>query len=505
MAKETNKHKWRFYRAGGFEQVRLESGFDLLALAELDQKLWTALACPVKGLEVDEKTLELIDTDKDGRIRAPELIAAITWIGPLLKDPNTLMKGSPKIVLSALADNDDGKRLAAAARQTLRNLGKKDAGELSADDMAEAHKSFDAKKFNGDGIVPPTSAEDDDVRAAIDDVLRIVSGVKDRADVEGVDRKKLDEFFDEAEAFSAWHKLAEDKAEEILPLGEKTASAAAALAAVAPKIDDYFTRVKLAAFDARATVPLSRDAAEYAALSPKLLSDKLDEVAGFPLAKIEPDQPLPLTSGLNPAWSAKMAAFAKEVVAPLLGDRPSLTEADFREVVSRFAAHEAWLADKKGARVEPLGKDRVRELLDRQMKGKIIDLLAQDEAEVPTRETLAELDKLVRLHRDLARFANNFVTFRDFYARKRPLSGRHSLPSTARAAISASTSRAPPPTPLSPRAPAPSSSIATSPKGSGEGQHRRRRHQRRPRRRRRGPVASSTTARARTDAAVTRA
>ncbi len=64
-------HIWKFFRAGGFDQVRLDTGADLLSLNELDQKLWVALACPTTGLEFDADTLALIDTDQDGRIRAP--------------------------------------------------------------------------------------------------------------------------------------------------------------------------------------------------------------------------------------------------------------------------------------------------------------------------------------------------------------------------------------------------------------------------------------------------
>lgn len=44
-------------------------GDDIAHLAELDQKLWTALSQPTKGLRFDAKTLEPLDTDKDGRIR----------------------------------------------------------------------------------------------------------------------------------------------------------------------------------------------------------------------------------------------------------------------------------------------------------------------------------------------------------------------------------------------------------------------------------------------------
>ena len=31
-----NHHHWRFFRAGGFDQVRLDSGADLMHLGELD-------------------------------------------------------------------------------------------------------------------------------------------------------------------------------------------------------------------------------------------------------------------------------------------------------------------------------------------------------------------------------------------------------------------------------------------------------------------------------------
>ncbi|MEI6704813.1 MAG: hypothetical protein WCL71_14970, partial [Deltaproteobacteria bacterium] len=78
-------HQWKFFRAGGFDQVLLESGDDLVALAELDKKLWSTLSCPVKGIEFDQRTLQLIDTDGDGHIRVPELLAAAEWAGACLK------------------------------------------------------------------------------------------------------------------------------------------------------------------------------------------------------------------------------------------------------------------------------------------------------------------------------------------------------------------------------------------------------------------------------------
>src|ERR1041385_7141997 len=97
-------HVWKFFRAGGFDQVKLETGADLLRLNELDLKLWVALACPTTGLEFDPATAALIDTDKDGRIRALELMDAIRWAGGMLTDPDELVRGGDTIAFTAIAD-----------------------------------------------------------------------------------------------------------------------------------------------------------------------------------------------------------------------------------------------------------------------------------------------------------------------------------------------------------------------------------------------------------------
>src|SRR5216117_3697369 len=113
-------HTWKFFRAGGFDQVRLQNGADLMALDQLDQKLWVALACPTRGIEFNAKTLDLIDTDKDGRIRAPEIIAATRWAGSCLKNPDDLLQSSPSLPVNAINDaTPEGMQLLASAQQIL--------------------------------------------------------------------------------------------------------------------------------------------------------------------------------------------------------------------------------------------------------------------------------------------------------------------------------------------------------------------------------------------------
>ena len=85
-------HRWSFFRAGGFDQVRLDTGADFAALAELDPKLWVALSCPTTGVEIDPHTLALLDEDKDGRVRFPEVLAAVKWAVGVLKKPDLLVE-----------------------------------------------------------------------------------------------------------------------------------------------------------------------------------------------------------------------------------------------------------------------------------------------------------------------------------------------------------------------------------------------------------------------------
>ena len=87
-----NKYPWSFCSLGGVTRVKISSGEDIAHLGELDQKLWTVLSCPVDGLYFDKKTLTLLDTDKDGKIRVYEVVAAAEWITSVLKDKDLLLK-----------------------------------------------------------------------------------------------------------------------------------------------------------------------------------------------------------------------------------------------------------------------------------------------------------------------------------------------------------------------------------------------------------------------------
>lgn len=411
----TTSHTWKFFRAGGFDQVSLDSGADFARLGQLDQKLWVALACPTTGIEFDPKTAALIDTDKDGRIRAPELIAAVRWTCDLLKNPSDLLKNSPALPLDAINDaTPEGRQLLASSRQLLANLGKADAAALTLEDTADQAKIFAATNFNGDGIVPADAASDDATKAVISDVMSCFGSEIDRSGKPGISQAKADVFFADAVAFSEWWKRAEvDK--NVLPVGEATAAASAAVKAVKHKVDDYFARCKLAAYDPRALAALNRQESEYLAIAAKDMTITAAEINGFPLALIVAGKALPLKDGVNPAWLGAIARFQTDAVKPLIGDKASLTEADWTALLAKLGAYECWMVGKAGCSVEKLGLKRVREILAGKAKENIAALIARDQALESAASAIATVEKLVRFHRDLNLLCTNFVNFKDFY------------------------------------------------------------------------------------------
>lgn len=413
-----HSYRWRFFRAGGFDQVKLASGADLANLDRLDQKLWVALACPTTGLEFDPKTLALIDTDRDGRIRAPELITAVKWATGLLRNPDDLLKPAPALPLSAINDaTPEGKQLLSSAKQILANLGKKEATAITLEDTVDTERIFAQTNFNGDGIVPIEAASDDATKAAVVDIMACVGAENDRSGKPGVNQAKVDQFFAEARAYADWWKQAEGDP-TILPLGEATAAASAAVKKIKTKVDDYFARCRLAAFDARAVVALNREEKEYLAFAAKDLTITAAEIASLPLARVEANQPLPLKEGVNPAWADALAVLCAAAVKPLLGDKSTLSEADWLALNGKLAAFESWSAGKVGAIVEKLGLKRVREILAGKSKETIAALILKDKALEPEANAIAAVEQLVRFYRGLFKLCNNFVAFRDFYGRK---------------------------------------------------------------------------------------
>ena len=221
----TSTHTWHFFKTCGLDQALIRTGADIANLATLDQKLWTALSCPTRGIRFDAKTLELLDSDKDGRIRVPEILNAIAWLSLRLTSLDSLIAGTDDVKLASLnADTPEGKALLANAKRILANLGKADAAEITMADVSDQQRIFADTRFNGDGVVPAEAADDADTRKAVEDIIATLGPVADRSGKPGVNQANADAFFAQAAAYVEWAQKADADAALLLRGPEGTSA-----------------------------------------------------------------------------------------------------------------------------------------------------------------------------------------------------------------------------------------------------------------------------------------
>lgn len=419
LLKKNSGYDWKFTNCGGVMRVDISTGQDIAHLAELDQKMWTVLSCPTKGLELDSKTLEMMDSDNDGRVRANEVIAASQWLTSVLNDPDLILRQEDYIPISAInTDNEEGMKIANSIRQILKNLGlEKDS--ISIADTADIMAIFNKTRFNGDGIITEGSTDDEKLKQLIHDCMEVVGTLDDRSGDPGVDTDKIELFFQQCADYKAWKEDGDARKNEVFPFGDDTEAGLHAYQALKDKIDDYFMRCKLASLNNDATGTLDVSATRIEAISEKSLTECMEEIAAYPLARIRTDKFLQLDAEVNPAWrdqfnTLKTFVFSKLNIADNL-----LDETTWKSIDAHFAAYIAWVAAKPAEDVEKLGADRIAAILADNQKDALMSLIEQDKALESEFNEISTVDKLLHFYRDFYRLLKNYITFVDFYDKNR--------------------------------------------------------------------------------------
>ena len=399
-------YNWTFTSVGGAVRVKINSGADIAHLGELDRKLWTVLSCPAKNLEFDQKTLDMIDTDHDGNIRVDEVIATAQWLTGALKDPELLLTRGSEIPFSAFnEENPDGVKLLASAKQILENL-KLEKDSIALEDTADLTKVFADTQFNGDGIITPASADDGDLAALITTIAETIGKATDRSGADGITAEHIESFYTALADYSAWKAAG---TEDVFPFGDKTADALVACEALKDKAADFFMRCKLIGFDA-ATAPAVDVSVEKIGAIEGNLALAGSAIGEEPLAKPSADGILPLDA-VNPAWKDAVETM-RGLVCP---EAKELTEAQWNEILGKFAPYTAWMAEKKGSEVEGLGLEKVNELINAAQKDALLKLIDEDKALEEEALSIEAVDKLLHLFHNFYDFLNNYVIFADFY------------------------------------------------------------------------------------------
>ncbi len=396
-------HRWNIYRSGGVDQVAIKSGDDLANLHTLDPKLWVALSMPTKGVDLDVRTLELLDTDKDGYVRQPEILEAVAWLKEQHTDLGSVLAGGESVRLDKLKAGAvrDG------AAQLLANLGKK-ADAVTLADATNAEKMFVDTLFNGDGVVTADAGEGE-TKEIIDAIIAAHGSTLDRSGKPGIDKARAEAFFKEVKDMLAWQDGATK--EGVQPFGEGTSAAADAVRAVRTKVDDFFTRGRLAAFDPRNTAALNPADTTLMALSTKELSTASADVASLPLARIEANGNLPLGGALNPAWSDRIATLASAT-----GKAGTLDLKSWTELVGKLDAYETWRAGRPTTKLDGIALDKLRVCVAREAD--VLALIDKDLAVKDKVDAIVAVERLCRYQRDFGTLLNNYVNFSAFYSKR---------------------------------------------------------------------------------------
>ena len=207
-----------------------------------DLKCWYAISCPTTGVRFDLRMLELMDTDHDGNVRTPEVLAALDFLKA---------NGVSLEALKTPGEEDEKKLADVLARQA----------DLAKEEPSAADK----------------------------------------------------------QAMADWE--AKGKTPEVAVLGDATAAAEAALAAVEKTIDAFFTPPD-----------------------------------DMPLVSEEPDKDLPLKDHLNPKHLEAILDFAAKCVTPLLGEKDRLARLEYKAVKAKFAAYRDWVSSKPVMNADANGK-----------------------------------------------------------------------------------------------------------------------------------------------------
>ena len=416
---QTSSTSARFTRTGRAYHLDIATAVDLRNALDLDEAHWVATSAPIDTLHLDALFPKLVDSDHDGRIKPRELKDAIRWCLEVLCDFRSLDAGDESLALAAINTRaEDGKRAQKAATKLLLQQADEAAAHVSLDQVRRVRRQIECMAVSEAGIVLPRATDDCTIRQFVEDLVATVGGVEHPSGAKGLDEAHLSQFLVTAEAYLAWDAQGrpsdEHRSTEILPLGPATSAAFATLASVREKIDQYFAQCEAVTLDGRLvnriTGTVDNTHTDFANLA-----DLRALLQRAPLSRPCAERILRFDDPINPCYADSIARLREYVVRPMLGNRDQLTHQQWQQTKQTFAPYESWLSDPRGAKLTPLGPEKIRHYLDARMTDEVRDLIAQSKQTAFVLDNIRALEKLILFQANILQLANNFISFPDLY------------------------------------------------------------------------------------------
>ncbi len=391
-----------FKKFAGSLQLQIDSFDELLAAIEIPKTQWVATAAPIAAFNCDKKFLELVDGDHNGRIRVEELCEAIRWTAKMLKDRKGVEERSDTLVLSRLSK--DATLLEQAAGLVLEALTKGGESTLSLAQIRESATALRASHFNGDGIVAPEKFSER-VGAVAKSVMSLSAEAKNLAEKPGVTAAMVAHFRDARTAAKA--HLAKKK--DAYAWADASESRAAAVSAAKARVDEYFLQCRLVAGQSDAAGSLKPALDGVAGSSDKLIA----ALSATPIAPPSADGNLTWSKLFRGKDFETLEALRKDAFEPAFSAGPVMSEAQWRELVAKADAINAWKDAAAADKAIALGAEL--DLIKDDELTAIEAECAKDTERKPMIDAVADLEKLVLFQRWIMAFANNFISMPDLY------------------------------------------------------------------------------------------
>ena len=414
-----------FRRVGKTYQLRIETPDDLEAVLSLDESLWVATSAPAAAFGCDAEFLRLLDTDANGRLYTHEIREGIQWLLDRLADRSVTAADSDALPLSAVRDDTpEGQALLESATYILNALDAEDREQITLQQVRELKASLRSRPLNGDGIIRPRAAEDPNLAAFIQDVVKCTGGVEVAGGERGINEETLDRFLQAAADQLAWRRQREiprgQTSTTLMPLGEDTPAAFAVYQVNAERVNLFFSLCRALQFAPGAEEALARPERPLQAADPADAESVRQALQRAPLARPTPEAQVPLAgTDVNPAYRAWLADLKAKVLVPLLGEIGDLLgEAEWRKVRSALAPYAAHEAQARGTEAAHFPTETLRAYLDGPLPEAARDLIAADRQAATHLAAVTALERLVLYSRHLLRLVNNFVSFPELYSPK---------------------------------------------------------------------------------------
>ncbi len=413
-------HKWTFTRIGGVDQVVLKTGEDIAHLRDLDQKLWAVLTMPAKQ-HLMHDTLALLDADRDGRIRTPDILRTVDELQAELTSLDILFEQTDAISTTQLADE--------GLRQALNRVNEIVSGTavngdgVDLDRINRALELFSNLPLNGDGVVTPESTNDPGVQTLIKTLVSVGYASTDASGGQGIDYAGVEKFQSDSRAYLAWLEEAK-KNPALLPAGDKSGDALLLFKDICPRIEDYFRRCKIMEMAGAKAATTELETAFSSILS-QMVSPDSEALKALPVAFPNSDGIFHVDGPLHPEYEKKVQSFFSLVEFPQQ-QAMGIRRGEWEALAARFSAYEAWLNVKPTVNVAAFDAEFLAELAASPDFDAIAALLESDKKMAEVSAQLQRLRTLSLLKRDFLKVLKNFVNLDDFYLNRRGIfqSGR---------------------------------------------------------------------------------